>query len=404
MAAYEEAARRIPVGEGAQVIVAGGGAGGIAAALSARRMGCTVMLIDKALLLGGLATQGLINWIEPYCDGVGHRVLGGIPWELFRLAIRYGHDSLPDNWSGTGHGPKAGRLGSWFSPEAFMLAAEELLTREGVTLLLDTRCVEPVMENGRCRGVITEGIEGRTMLPADVVIDATGTCELFARAGAPTKTGENYLALRAYAMDAQSQREALKAGDPYVARRRLRFGATLSGKGQPEGMPTVAGVTARETTDFALAARRMLFEQMQREPRLAMDVVNLPQMAQLRTIRHIVGAATFLGTEDHARAEDSIGVIPDFMYPGRLYELPYRSLYVPGYAGLLTCGRTISAEGWGWHASRVLGPVFLTGQAVGTAARFMLDLQGEPWAVPVGRLQEALRETGLAMHVDELGK
>ena len=39
MAAYEEAARRIPVGAGAQVIVAGGGAGGIAAALAARRMG-----------------------------------------------------------------------------------------------------------------------------------------------------------------------------------------------------------------------------------------------------------------------------------------------------------------------------------------------------------------------------
>ena len=102
MTAYEEAARCIPVGEGAQVIVAGGGAGGIAAALSARRMGCTVLLIDKALLLGGLATQGLINWIEPYCDGEGHRVLGGIPWELFQLAIRYGHDSLPDTWSGTG--------------------------------------------------------------------------------------------------------------------------------------------------------------------------------------------------------------------------------------------------------------------------------------------------------------
>ena len=145
MAAYEEAARRIPVGEGAQVIVAGGGAGGIAAALAARRMGCTVLLIDKALLLGGLATQGLINWIEPYCDGEGHRVLGGIPWELFQLAIHYGHDSLPDAWSGTGHGPKAGRLGSWFSPEAFMLAAEELLTREGVTLLLDTRCVAPAV-------------------------------------------------------------------------------------------------------------------------------------------------------------------------------------------------------------------------------------------------------------------
>lgn len=40
----------------------------------------------------------------------------------------------------------------------------------------------------------------------------------------------------------------------------------------------------------------------------------------------------------------------------------------------------------------------------GADARFMLDLQGEPWAVPVGKLQEALRETGLAMHADELGK
>ena len=52
----------------------------------------------------------------------------------------------------------------------------------------------------------------------------------------------------------------------------------------------------------------------------------------------------------------------------------------------------------------MLGPVFLTGQAAGTAARFMLDLQGEPWAVPVGEMQKALRETGLAMHVDELGE
>lgn len=48
--------------------------------------------------------------------------------------------------------------------------------------------------------------------------------------------------------------------------------------------------------------------------------------------------------------------------------------------------------------------MFLTGQAAGAAARFMLDLQGEPWAVPVGKLQEALRETGLAMHADELGE
>ena len=48
--------------------------------------------------------------------------------------------------------------------------------------------------------------------------------------------------------------------------------------------------------------------------------------------------------------------------------------------------------------------MFLTGQAAGAAAHFMLDLQGEPWAVPVGKLQGTLRETGLAMHADELGE
>lgn len=399
LACVEEPAHRIPVKGEYEVVVAGAGAGGLAAALAAARLGRRVLLVDKAILLGGLATQGLINWLEPYCDGKGDRLLGGIPWELFNLALRYGYDSLPDNWGGTGNGPKSGRLASWFSPEIFMLSVEKLLLDAGVELLLDTRCVFPLMEDKRCRGVITESVEGRCAIRADMVIDATGSCELFAKAGAPTVDGENYLAIRAYGTDLRSIEEAAQKGRAYLARRRLRCGATLSGKGHPQGVPLVAGTTAREVTDFVLASHRMLFEEIVSQDRLERDVITLPHMAQLRTIRHIAGARTFTGEEDRVFQEDSIGAIPDFYYPGRAYELPYGCLYAENMDGLLTCGRTISASGWGWHASRVLGAAFLTGQAAGTAAHLALQQGCAPQELPIVLLQDRLERDGVRLHI-----
>ena len=44
------------------VAVVGGGVAGAAAALAAARCGASVILLEKAALLGGLATIGLINW------------------------------------------------------------------------------------------------------------------------------------------------------------------------------------------------------------------------------------------------------------------------------------------------------------------------------------------------------
>ena len=43
------------------IIVVGGGVAGLSAALSSRREGKSVLLIEKTSLLGGLATTGLIN-------------------------------------------------------------------------------------------------------------------------------------------------------------------------------------------------------------------------------------------------------------------------------------------------------------------------------------------------------
>ena len=77
------------------VIVAGGGIAGAAAALAAAREGVKVLLIEKSVMLGGLATIGLISWYEPLCNQQGKKIIGGISEELLRLAIKYGPDDLP---------------------------------------------------------------------------------------------------------------------------------------------------------------------------------------------------------------------------------------------------------------------------------------------------------------------
>ena len=44
------------------VIVVGGGVAGIAAAVAAARGGAKTLLMEKSVILGGLATLGLISW------------------------------------------------------------------------------------------------------------------------------------------------------------------------------------------------------------------------------------------------------------------------------------------------------------------------------------------------------
>ena len=84
-----------PLSEKTDVLVAGGGIAGIAAALSAARKGAKVTLIENQFALGGLATLGLIAIYLPLCDGEGHQVTFGICEELIRLSVKYGSDNGP---------------------------------------------------------------------------------------------------------------------------------------------------------------------------------------------------------------------------------------------------------------------------------------------------------------------
>ena len=78
----------IPVLGGHDVVVAGAGVAGVAAAVTARRAGRSVLLLEKSLTMGGLATSGLINLFVPMCNGRGVQIIKGGN-EPAKLAIAF---------------------------------------------------------------------------------------------------------------------------------------------------------------------------------------------------------------------------------------------------------------------------------------------------------------------------
>jgi hypothetical protein len=72
----------IPLDDGHDVVVAGGGPSGCASALAAARRGMRVVLLEAGTCLGGMGTQGLVPCYAPFSDGE-KIVYRGIAREIF---------------------------------------------------------------------------------------------------------------------------------------------------------------------------------------------------------------------------------------------------------------------------------------------------------------------------------
>jgi hypothetical protein len=80
---WREAARELPVHAHCDVLVAGGGPSGTAAAVAAARLGADVILLERYNHLGGLSTGGLVIWIDRMTDWDGRSVIRGFAEEIF---------------------------------------------------------------------------------------------------------------------------------------------------------------------------------------------------------------------------------------------------------------------------------------------------------------------------------
>jgi 2-polyprenyl-6-methoxyphenol hydroxylase-like FAD-dependent oxidoreductase len=391
------------------VIVAGAGVAGVAAALASAREGLRTALVEKTILVGGLATTGLVNVYLPLCDGKGTQVTFGIAEELLHLSIRYGPGEVPPGWRHGASGARRQRYATLFNPASFVLALDEALVEAGVDLWLDTLVCAPARRGERIAGLEVENKSGRGLLRTKCVVDATGDADVAARAGAECALGQNWLSIWAVQASLESARGALEQGSGLPLLDVVRLGGDDAGRGAPTPRRW-AGTSGEEVTQFVLEARKLLLDHYKaRQAEMgttgpqSLFPVTLPAMAQFRTTRRIVGQATMSDGQHGRHVPDSVGLVADWRKAGHVWEVPYGVLLPRGVRGLLAAGRCISSEGDAWQVTRVIPPAALTGQAAGLAAALAARRDTTPDALDPGHVQAELRKGQTPLHLGDAG-
>ena len=395
---------RIPVRGEYDLIVAGGGVAGVAAAVAAARMGKRVLLVEKSVSLGGLATIGLINMFVPMCNGRGVQIIRGMAEELLRLSISRGYDTLGDAWRDgePGFGKTTQRYVTTFSVPIFVMQLTEFVKNAGVELLFDTVVSEPVTEGNRILGVILDSKSGREYYGAKMFVDATGDADLLYRAGVPTVQGGSYDIYVTYGTTLEKCAQAVETQD--IAKLQTPFyGASVNlyGKGQPADKPLWTGTDNREITQYFVENHLTLLSRLGEEDRRARDIFIMPNMPQFRTTRRLDGDVTFREEDAYRHYDDSIGAICDFTRRDLVFEVRYGTICRRGYPNVFGVGRIAAADGFGWDILRVIPPAIITGQAAGIAAALAIDAGVEVADVDMAALQSALAAQDVMIHFDD---
>lgn len=394
---------RIPVRGEFDIIVAGGGVAGIAASVSAARDGKKVLLIEKSVILGGLATLGLINYYEPLCNGRGKMIMTGMAEELLKLSIKYGYDTLPDEWlDGYPADYTERRYQTHYSADIFALALTELLIHEGVEILFDTIVSVPVMNGDHCDGLIIDSKSGREFCKAKIIIDTTGDGDIMYRAGIPTIQGKNFFSYWGKQITTDSCRKAAESGKINHAYESIMGGtSSLYGKGHPEGMRYFLGTTADDVTDYLIQNHLLMLSKIKDTDRFSREIVQLPGMVQFRTTRYIDGDYILKESDSYKHFADSVGAICDFDKRDFVFEIPYRCLVRSGFDNIITAGRSAAGEGYAWDVLRVIPPAVASGQAAGLAASQAVSDNTRIDTLDIGKLQKSLAKADVTVHFDD---
>lgn len=390
---FREEARLLPVRyEGYDIIVAGGGVAGIAAALAAARSGRRVLLMERMFGLGGLATLGLITIYLPLCDGMGRQLSYGIAEELLRLSISRGWESrYPDTWleGGKAHGTQ--RFEAQYNPQVFAILAEGLLKEAGVSLLYGTTVCGVIREGDRLTGLIVENKDGRSAVPLSGAVDATGDADIFHLAGLDTPLYQEGNGLAAWYYETKEGANRLHMlGVVDDAHSDAVISPRLSGK-------RISGLDTAEITGALLKAHQLSLSTFLKDGEVSQrhSLTAVAAIPQLRMTRRIAGRCTL--DEREERFEDSVGMVGDWRNRGPAYEIPLRCLYSPKLVNVAAAGRCISVTDAMWDVTRVIPAAAVTGQAAGTA----VALAGDLTALKPENLQEKLRAGGVRLHKED---
>lgn len=391
------------------VLVAGGGVAGIAAALAAARSGAKVILLEKTYMLGGLATAGIVTIYLPLCDGMGRQVSYGLSEELLRLSIKHGAEvtkqhltgRYPDEWldrnDGVEERARGKRFEVCFNAQLFAIDAEELLLSEGVKILYGTYAVGARKDGGKITHVITENKSGRQAIEVKSVVDATGDADICHLAGAKCELHKkgNILAAWYYHV-AEGEYNLNMLGFCDISDEQRKSGANVKYLVDRR----FGGTDGDELSEMMQLSHKFVMQDFLKKTEGKQNAypVTVATIPQIRMTRKLVGEYVLDESEVHTFKEDSVGMVSDWRRRGPVFEIPFGALYGKEVKNLITAGRCISVTDAMWDITRVIPDCAVTGEAAGVAAAMSDDFG----ALDVKVLQAELLRRGVKLHESEI--
>jgi hypothetical protein len=453
-----EPAREIPVVREADVIVVGGGPGGVASAIAAARGGAKTVLIERYGHLGGMATGGLVNIFPNLSDISGKQHIFGLNQEIIDRMKAKDAAFCPAeaDWGTTDSTVLEHYLDAnmgWFyvrkdpnlggqerllytavlDPEVLKAELNDMVVEAGVDLLFHSWGTRPIMEGNAVKGVFFESKSGRQAIRAKVVIDSTGDGDVFVGAGAEfdDELQSNFrtaLAFSYWIANVDTDRlEDFKKSHPD------RFAALMQALTEKGGHPfffkglltNQEGVlwfhpmwvkkVASDAMDVEELTRWSLLGRKGAQTTYEFLRANVPGCERC----FLMQTAPQLGTQGGRRVIGEYILTDRDMESDEVFDdtivilanndngeisakhpsicIPYRCLVPVKTDGLLVACRAFSAKASVNQWFNIIPHCIAYGQAAGTAAALAVEAGIEPRRVDYGELQAGLKRQGVKL-------
>jgi hypothetical protein len=380
--------RELPVFHQTDVLVVGGGAAGVAAALAAKRAGADVTLVERYGHLGGLWTGGLVLIVIGHVTKSGKTVCQGIGEEMMRRLDKL--DLAIVNHRPGGH--------PTVDAEALKYVMVDMLYEEKVKTFLHCWGVDAIMDGNTVRGAVFESKSGRQAILAKTVVDASGDGDIFAAAGAEYERCKYSLGLvsRLGNLDKVDKTKI----DPKKKPRGLGSITPVPGVNWVNMTgPEADGLDVAELSRLEINHRRHIWQNVQKlraTPGYEQVYVleTGPQLG-VRITRMLHGLQTVRYKDFQAgtRCPDVVAVGGDSSLKHDEWHIPYGAL-VPKNAveNVLAAGRCISCELKMADMVRLIPVCYATGHAAGVAAAVAVQDGCRVRDVEVPKVQKILKQ------------
>lgn len=408
------------------LVVAGGGFAGAAAAIAAARRGLSVLLFDKSNCLGGAASNCLVQPFMLFAtneNGKRKELCGGIFGEI-------GDELGKDN--------KFQTIGNdtFFHDEYLKLILNRMAIDAGVELLFHANLIESDRTGNKVTSVTVADKSQKYKIFADYFIDATGDANLAYMSGCPFRLGREEdnlcqpmtLCFRMVNVDADKMdraeinklyKEKKRTGEIKNPRENVLIFNTLM-KGVVHFNTTrIVKLNPTDIFDVTRAeieAREQMYEifNFLKDNFSCFkdaEIVSSAAEIGIRESRMIDGEYILTGEDlkKLTKFEDTIamgnydmdihnpegtGTSHYFFKDGEYYTIPYRSLIPKDMENMLVAGRCISVDHYAQSAIRIMPIVCCIGEAVGTAVAEAYESGRNVSQIDVKKLRKSLRDGG----------